>query len=144
MKIATMGFLVISDRDTNMSGLSKRILFWTPRLLAIAYIVFISLFALDVFGEGYGFWGTILALMIHLIPTLVLVAALILAWRWEWIGAALYAAAGMGYIIMILPRRISAAVKFNWILTIAGPAFFVAAMFLVDWLNRSELHSKRG
>jgi len=126
-----------------MAELSKRALFWTPRLLAIAYIGFVSLFVVDVFGEGYGFWGTVLALIIHLIPTLVLVAALILAWRWEWIGAALYAAAGAGYVIMILFRRMSDAVKFNWILTIAGPAFFVAAMFLANWLKRGELHSKR-
>ena len=126
-----------------MTGLSRQALFWTPRLLAMAYIGFISLFALDVFGEGYGFWGTILALMIHLIPALVLVAALMVAWRWEWIGAVLYAAGGTGYILMILPRRMSAAVKFNWILTIARPAFFVAAMFLANWLSRSQLHSKR-
>lgn len=30
-----------------------------PRILAILYIAFISMFALDVFGGGYGLWGTI-------------------------------------------------------------------------------------
>jgi hypothetical protein len=33
----------------------------------------------------------------HLIPSFVLVGVLALAWRWEWIGAALYGAAGMIY-----------------------------------------------
>ena len=70
-----------------MTSLSKRLLFWTPRALAIVFIAFLSLFALDVFGEGYGFWQTLLALVIHLIPTWILIALLILAWRWEWIGA---------------------------------------------------------
>jgi len=124
-----------------MTGLSKRALFWTPRILSIAYIVFLSLFALDVFSEGYGFWKTGLALVIHLIPALVLVIVLILAWRWEWIGAALYAAAGTVYVITVLPLRISPAAKFNWILTIAGPAFSLAAMFLINWWKRGELHS---
>jgi hypothetical protein len=124
-----------------MSELSKRALFWTPRVLSMAYIAFLSLFALDVFGEGYGFWKTILAIVIHLAPSLVLVAVLILAWRWEWIGAALYAAAGMLYVITLLPQRISPAVKLNWSLTIAGPAFLVAAMFLANWLKRGELCS---
>ena len=39
----------------------KRTLFWAPRILCILFAVFVSLFALDVFGEGYGFWETILA-----------------------------------------------------------------------------------
>jgi hypothetical protein len=125
-----------------MTQLSKRALFWTPRALSIGYIAFLSLFALDVFGEGYGFWTTILALIIHLIPALVLVVGLILAWRWEWIGAALYAAAGMVYTIVVLPQPISPAVKLNWILVIAGPAFLVAATFLASWLKRGELHSR--
>ena len=124
-----------------MTGLSERVLFWTPRILSIAYIVFLSLFALDVFREGYSFWRTGLALVIHLIPALVLVVVLILAWRWEWIGAALYASAGTLYVITVLPLRIPPAAKFNWILTIAGPAFLLAAMFLANWWRHCELHS---
>lgn len=126
-----------------MSELSKRTLFWTPRALSIGYIVFLSLFASDVFGEGYGFWKTILALVIHLAPALVLLVGLILAWRWEWIGAALYASAGILYIGIVLSQPNSPAVKLNWILVIAGPAFLVAAMFLANWLKHGELHSRR-
>lgn len=124
-----------------MSELSRRVLFWTPRLLSIAYIVFLSLFALDVFSEGYSFWRTGLALVIHLLPALVLVVVLILAWQWEWIGAVLYAVAGTLYVITVLPLRIPRAAKFSWILTIAGPAFFLAALFLANWWNRGELHA---
>jgi hypothetical protein len=124
-----------------MTEFSKRVLFWTPRLLSIAYIVFLSLFALDVFGEGYGFWRTGLALIIHLLPALVLFVVLILAWRWEWIGGVLYASAGTLYVITVLPLRISAAAKFNWILTIAGPAFLLAVMFLANWWKHGELHA---
>lgn len=124
-----------------MTELSKRTLFWTPRLLSITYIVFLSLFALDVFGEGYGFWRTGLELIIHLIPALVLVAVLVLAWRWEWIGAVLYAAAGTLYVITVLPLRIPRAAKVSWILTIAGPAFLLAIMFLVNWWTRGEVHA---
>ena len=70
-----------------MTALSKRVLFWTPRVLCIAFTAFLSLFALDVFSEGSGFWGTAAALAIHLIPTAIMVVVLVLAWRWEWIGA---------------------------------------------------------
>jgi hypothetical protein len=118
-------------------------LFWTPRALAIAYIAFISLFALDVFQEGRGFWEIFFRLTMHLIPIFVLIAALLLAWRWEWVGTTLYAGAGMLYVTWVLKRPISPAVRLNWILTIAGPAFVVAALFLANWLKHGELHARR-
>jgi hypothetical protein len=112
-----------------LSGASRKAVYWAPRALSIAFILFLSLFALDVFGEGQGFWRTLAALGMHLIPSFVLVGALALAWRWEWIGAALYGAAGMLYVTMVWPRL-------SWIVTISGPAFAIAALFLASWLTR--------
>ena len=66
-----------------MTQFSRRTLFWTPRALSILFIAFLSMFALDVFGEGLSFWQTLLALTMHLIPSFILIAALVLAWRWE-------------------------------------------------------------
>lgn len=126
-----------------MRELSKVALLWTPRVLSIAYIVFLSLFALDVFTEQRGVGKIFLALIIHLLPSAVLVAALILAWRWEWVGAAVYGLAGSLYVGMVIRLRIPAGTKVNWILTIAGPAFCVAALFLVDWIKRGELHATK-
>ena len=37
-------------------------LFWTPRVAGILFVLFLSIFALDVFGETRGFWETLLAL----------------------------------------------------------------------------------
>jgi hypothetical protein len=127
-----------------MTQLSKRTLFWTPRVLSILFIAFLSMFALDVFGEGLGFWRTLQALSIHLIPSFVLIAALVLAWRWEWIGAALYAAAGALYVVWVLQHpHLPAAVKMSWILVIAVPAFAIAALFLVNWLKRAGIRAPR-
>jgi hypothetical protein len=39
----------ISRHETDMSGFSKRALFWTPWALLIVFIAFLSIFALDVF-----------------------------------------------------------------------------------------------
>lgn len=126
-----------------MSGFSKRALYWTPRALTVVFIAFLSLFSLDVFGEHLGFWQTILALTVHLIPVFVLIAALILAWRWEWIGAVMYGAAGLLYVGRVLSssRPFPPAVKLVWIGTIAGPAFVIAGLFLVNWLKRRELRA---
>lgn len=126
-----------------MTTLSKRVVFWTPRALAIAYSAFISLFALDALTEGHGFWEILPALTMHLLPTFVIIVVLILAWQWEWVGTTFYAAAALLYVIWVLQRPLSAAIRLNWILTIAGPAFLIATLFLVNWLKHGELHPKR-
>ena len=126
-----------------MTQLSKRALFWTPRALSIVFIAFLSIFALDVFGEHLGLWRTVLALTMHLVPSLVLIAALVLAWRWEWIGAALYAAAGSLYVwwVVSMSRPVPSAMRLMWILTIAGPAFVIAGLFLANWLKRGDIRA---
>ena len=126
-----------------MTQLSKRALFWTPRALSILFIAFLSLFALDVFDGHLGFWQTALALTMHLIPSFVLIAALVLAWRWEWIGAALYGTAGLMYVgwVVSLSRPVPPAIRLNWILAIAGPAFVIAGLFLANWLKRGDLRA---
>jgi hypothetical protein len=128
-----------------MSGFSKRALFWTPRILSIAFIAFLSIFALDVFDGHHSFWQTMLAFIEHQIPVFILIAALILAWRWEWIGTALYAAAGSLYILGVvsMSRPVPPVMRLIWIITIAGPTFAIAGLFLANWLKRIELRKAR-
>ena len=114
-----------------MNETRGRVLYWTPRVLGIVFALFISLFAFDVFEGAASVWEALLALLIHLIPTALVVIALAIAWRWEWVGAVLFAALGVAYIVMV-PER------FDWIAyaLIAGPAFLLAALFLANWLFR--------
>jgi hypothetical protein len=64
-----------------MCRVTARMLYWFPRILSIAFAIFLSLFALDVINEIHGFRRTVLALSIHLIPVMVIIAILIAAWR---------------------------------------------------------------
>jgi hypothetical protein len=122
-----------------MKPMTRRILFWLPRGLCLAFALFISLFALDVFGEGYGFWGTVWAFLMHMIPTALVLIALVVAWRWEWVGAVLFAGLAVFYCVVF--RR-----NLDWIifLLIPGPLLLVALLFLVNWLRRDELRSAAG
>lgn len=70
--------------------MTKKIIYWAARVLAILFIIFVSIFALDVFGEPN--WP--LALLMHLIPSIVLVILTIIAWKYEQIGGWLFIAAG--------------------------------------------------
>jgi hypothetical protein len=79
------------------------------------------MFALDVFEEGYDFWQTILALLIHLIPAFLIVVALVIAWRWERIGAAIFIILSVFYLIMSKGQ--------SWI--ISGPLLLAGILFLI-------------
>jgi hypothetical protein len=106
-----------------------RILYWTPRALSVAFTLLIVSFALDVFSEGYAFWKTLAALVIHLVPALIILAVLLVAWRWEWVGAAVFAALGGFY----------AAAEWrhpNWVSLVCTPLFVIAVLFYLSWRIR--------
>lgn len=72
--------------------MNSRLLYYAPRILGIGGILFISLFALDVFGQGYSVVDTIIGLTIHLIPSMILLGTLMIAWKYEFIGGMLFIA----------------------------------------------------
>jgi hypothetical protein len=111
--------------------MSHRLLFWAPRVLCILFILFVSMFALDVFQEGLGFWQTTVALAMHLIPSFVMVAALAIAWRWEWVGAVFFAACGIFFAVIV---------RSPW----WGKAIFVAPCLLTAWLFLMNWRLKTG
>ncbi len=63
-----------------------RALSWVLRILLIVVGLFLALFSFDVFGDGYSFWKTVLAFLIHNIPTFAIFAVVAIAWRWEHIA----------------------------------------------------------
>lgn len=107
-------------------------IYWAPRLLGVLFALFVSLFALDVFGEGYGFWGTLVALLVHLLPVYVLAAAVAIGWRWEWVGALLFIAFAAWYAV-ISWGPFPLAANLVSVLPLAGPALLVGGLFWVAW-----------
>ena len=73
-----------------MQANTKNGLFWAPRVLTILLAAFLSLFALDVFTDETGIWEELLAMVIHLAPVYLVVVALVIAWKWEWVGAVVF------------------------------------------------------
>lgn len=122
-----------------MSALTKKVLYWSPRVLGIAFALFLSLFALDVLGEGGGFLNTLVGLLIHLVPTALVVLVLMLAWQKEWIGAALFFGLAIYYGIMT-------GFNEHWsaYLLISGPMVIIGTLFLVGWLKRDEVRVEEG
>ena len=119
-----------------MNAISRRLLFWTPRVICILFALFLSMFALDVFGEGLSFGKTVLAFLIHLIPVYILLIVLAIAWRWEWVGALGFAGLATWY------AQRNWAHHPDWVATIAGPVFVIAALFLVNWMKHDTLRAR--
>ncbi len=118
-----------------MNKTLKQILFWTPRIAGILFILFLSLFALDIFDMNLGFWGTIVGLFMHLIPSILLAIGVALAWRWEWIGAVIFIGWAAWYV--------ANARGFPWSVyaLVAGIPFVVGVLFLVGWIYKKEVRT---
>jgi hypothetical protein len=119
-----------------MTQLSVRMLYWSPRVLSIGLILFLSIFALDVFSEEAGWLTIVKSLGIHLIPSFLLAAALLLAWKRELAGAACFALLGICYSAWV--ASLPGPIRLSWIVTIAGPAFLISGLFLADWFLRAN------
>ncbi len=104
-------------------------LLWTPRILGIIFIFFISLFAFDVFGTGTGFLKTLLALLVHLVPTFVLILILIVSWKRPWIGGISFVLLGIAYLVW----------KGFAYPVIYIALFLVGILYLLSWIFRRQI-----
>ena len=80
---------------------STKALYWTARILCIFAILLISLFSLDSFSSERTFWQNTSAFLMHLIPSFILLAVLIIAWKWEKVGGIILTIIGLAFSIFI-------------------------------------------
>jgi len=104
---------------------TSRALVWTPRVLGLCVTVFIGLFALDAF-EGQGFWASLPGFLLHLVPSFILLATVLVAWRHAGVGAAVFL--GLAAFYAIVASRHPA-----WVVGISGPLALVGVLYLLNW-----------
>jgi hypothetical protein len=71
--------------------MKNKLLYWTPRILAILAILFMIMFSMDCFEMGGK--DALICLVMHNIPAFIIIAVLIVAWKWELIGGILFVVA---------------------------------------------------
>lgn len=111
-----------------MSNRTIQLIRWTPRILGILFVLFISIFAADAFGQGHSFWQTLVDLSMHLLPSFVLLAAVVLAWRWPWVGTLAFWGFAIQYLIVF-------GGSFPWsvYVLLMGLPILIGLLFLMDW-----------
>jgi len=115
-----------------------KFVYWTPRILSIIFICFLALFSLDVFGNDYGFWGTLIAFLMHNIPSFILIAILMISWKHEIVGGIAFILAGLLYILTLAMNLQFEWYMISWSAIIAGPAFLIGILFLVGWRRKRK------
>ena len=113
-----------------------KFVYWTPRILSILFLLFLAIFSLDVFGNGYTFWQTVLGLFMHNIPSLILLVILLISWKHELVGSIAFVLAGLVYIFIILFISQFEWYMLLWILQISGPAFLIGILWWLNWKKK--------
>lgn len=111
---------------------TSKAMYWVPRIASVGFVLFLSLFALDVF-DGYSGWSAIVALMIHMLPSFVLAVLIGIAWRYELVGAITFISFAVGYIWMVGLDR-----PWSWYTAISGPAAIVGILFFMSWMQKKK------
>ncbi len=105
----------------------RRILGWAARGVGVAIALLLAILSLDSIQETEGFWLSTLSLLLHLIPTYLVLIALAVAWYRPRVGAMMFIALGVAYVIAVWPH-------FSWAatLTISGPLVLAGLLFLAS------------
>jgi len=101
--------------------MKMKILYWSPRILAIVAILFMMMFSLDCFEEEVT-KDILICLLMHNLPAFIIIGILVVAWKWEMIGGILFLVAFLagcfffkvfsgnwGAMIIMLPFAITGA-----------------------------------
>ena len=125
---------------------SIKIFHWTPRIICILAILFISMFAADSFAPELTFWQQIGGFIMHLIPSFILIALLIVAWKWEYIGGIIFIVIALGlspFVFMLnYNRNHSVGMSLGIILAITFPFVVVGALFIISHYLKKKESSK--
>ena len=110
----------------------SQIIYWTPRILTMAFAAFLSIFTLDIFSEPFSLFGKAVALFMHLIPSMMVVAILAVIWRHEWLGAIFFPLLAALHVSSMWHRPL----HWSAYAIIDGPLLLLAVLFLLNWINR--------
>jgi hypothetical protein len=137
-----LAVIVIALRQLNLrqqvSLRLAQLIYWCPRIGAMVLVAFMSLFALDSFESGLSLGEKLLGFLMHMLPMLGLAAVLAVAWRWPWVGAAVYSLAALAFLVLIFFKGLQGLGTF---IIFGGPLLVIALLFAANgrWKKQIEL-----
>ncbi len=116
----------------------SKFVYWTPRILSILFMIFLAMFSLDAITPEASPEQIALGLLMHNLPVIALLIVLIVSWKYEIVGGIAFILAGVLYVIMTANAGIPWYLAFSWSPTIAGPAFFIGILFMLNWFKKKH------
>lgn len=111
----------------------NKLIYWLPRILSLLFVAFLSIFALDVFDEYQGL-EVIVALLIHLIPSFVLLIVIAIAWKRELVGTVVFFVGAIYFVWLMGFDQYWATY-----LTIPGMGVLLAILYALSWKQKKRL-----
>lgn len=123
------------------------IMFRSPRILAICFIIFLSVFSLDAFQGDRNILQNIWAFCIHMIPSRILIIILLISRKKELVGAMFFTGIWLLYILTDVYKKITieipqgAWVEYNFLLRaiIALPVTLTWILFFFNWRLKKRI-----
>jgi hypothetical protein len=107
------------------------VILWAPRVVGIGLAVFLALFAADIFMEDRGILGTLVAIMMHLVPSIVVLALVFVGWKHEGLAA-------VGFVALAILYAATMRERLAWIALVSTPLAIVSALFFYSWWVRTR------
>ena len=130
----SIGLILIALRQKEIDGKIglrlSRFLYYTPRVAGILMIIFVSLFALDVFSMGGNFWQKLFAFLIHAAPSILLAIVMFFAWRKPVVGFIIFGVAAILFLRFVFFGQDFGAGNF---MMFVAPLALISAMFWINW-----------
>jgi hypothetical protein len=119
-----------------------------PRILGILAILFVSMFALDSFSPERTFLQNTIAFIMHLIPSFILLALLIVAWKYEKTGGLIMLVFSLAFSFLVyeinFKRTNSIATGLFDALILGFPFILAGILFMINGYRkrkgRSAIH----
>ncbi|MDO8367208.1 MAG: hypothetical protein Q7T20_10450 [Saprospiraceae bacterium] len=121
-----------------MKNTPRIFLTWFPRILALIFAGFISLFALDSMEAHQTFFQQMGHILAHLVPTAAVLAALWLAWYRRIIGGLVFMMLGMVFTIHFATWR-----QTGLFLMFSMPLFITGVMFIFSRYSQLQSRNKK-
>ena len=115
-----------------MSEKGQKIFYWLPRIAGIICAIFCFVLAFGVFAEVD--WTPLektIGFLMQLIPFLIMIILLLIAWKRELIGGIIYILLGIAIIAYMILFRTERWYN-SFILSV--PLFFVGLLFIIHYL----------
>lgn len=121
----------------------NKFVYWTPRILTIMFLCFLSVFSMDVISPELSFWQIVAGLFIHNIPVFLLLIILIISWKREIVGGVAFIIIGILFMARMLGTIILNRFELEALsqLILAGPAFLIGILFVINWRKRRNLNN---